>query len=397
MGGLISRRHDRESEPRCYPRSGGCGGGQLGGVNVGGRVDERGRRGLAAREGASMRPVQVWVMAGLAGVVLSGTAPAPSGRSASALRADEAAVTSTLSMLGQGFTRTETDHFVILSDCDRAWTQARAGMLERANHQFTRFMERLEREPGALDAKLQVVLINDHAAYAAFARTRDGVTAPWVAGYYAAFTNRAVFYNDATAPVHPEPGPSRASAAPSIAPRQARAAEGEAASITTAKTLHEAIHLVAFNRGLQSRARQAPFWLTEGLACSFESDQPTRSLGPDRPVKEREEEFDAVVEKGALIPLEALVAMNHAPEDDVSVSAMYAQSYMLFRHLFRHKREQLAAYFDDLNNEPPGFASPRRHSEMFEARFGDPRAVEKALMRAWQRERGRGDRAEQGR
>lgn len=304
------------------------------------------------------------------------------GAGGEALAADEASVAATAELLGAAFKRFETEHFVILSDGERAWTQARAALLERANHQFERLMGRLGLPVSAPESKLLCVLINDYAAYAAFARTHDGVTAPWVAGYYAAFSNRAVFFNDATSPQF-----QRARADASREPGGAARVDARAAAVTIAKTLHEAFHLIAFNRGLQSRARQAPFWLTEGVAACFESESPNRAFGPDHGVEKREAEFRALLREGRLIPLEALVAMNAAPpEDDEIAGVMYAQSYALVRYLFRHRRDELAAFFRDLQREPPGLMTARRHGEMFAARFGDPREVEKAFLRAMSRE-----------
>lgn len=304
------------------------------------------------------------------------------GSASRELRPDETAVNATADLLGETFVRSETQHFVILSDCGRAWTQARSALLERAYHQFERMMQKLDlpvREP---ESKMLCVFINDYEMYRAFARAQDGVTAPWVAGYYAAFSNRAVFFNDATSPSF-----AKALEESDGTPGTRRKLEAQAAEITTAKTLHEAIHLIAFNCGLQSRARQAPFWLTEGLASCFESENPSRAFGPDHPVPKRDAEMAELLADENLIPLEALVAMNAAPpQDDGAAAAMYAQSYALFRHLFRYERDTLAAYFRDLWAEPAGFISPRRHSEMFESRFGAAMLVEKSFVRASSRE-----------
>ncbi|HVZ94215.1 MAG TPA: DUF1570 domain-containing protein [Phycisphaerales bacterium] len=295
--------------------------------------------------------------------------------------ADEKQVTETIELLGPTFTRLDTEHFVVLSDCERSWTQARAHLLERAYHQFTRMTERLGMPARAPDHKLLCVLINDYEAYKSFARSRDNVTAPWVAGYYASYSNRAVFYNDATSPRF-----EKARGDGTILPAQARQLDAQAMEVTISKTLHEATHLIAFNRGLQSRAHQAPFWITEGLAACFESVTPNQAFGPDHAVERREKEFDDVVREQRLIPLSALVAMNNAPpDDDETASVMYAESYALFRYLYRYKRAALAGYFRDLLEAAPGLNSPAKHTRMFEARFGDAASVEKAFLRAWSR------------
>src|SRR5690606_24946351 len=205
-----------------------------------------------------------------------------------------------------------------------------------------------------------------HAAYAAFAREHDGVEAGWVAGYYASRTNRVVFYNDATGPAlrnaaqqieqyreMAQTAERRAVSARSAEERESAAAlreqakrfkahlnaeqsrlqdQVEAASIT--KTIHEATHLIAFNCGLQSRAHQYPFWLTEGLASSFETLDARKAFGPDASMEGREREFAEVVRQGKLAPLDVLVQLNSLTDADAETArAMYAQAQALFRYL----------------------------------------------------------------
>jgi len=328
------------------------------------------------------------------------------------LRADEEAVSATQTLLGEGFRRTETDHFVILSDASREWTRHKASLLERAHHQYFRFVDRLEFPAYPPRTKLLCVLFQDHAMYQAFAKTHDGVAAPWIAGYYAGLSNRIVFYDDQTGPafrkafeqldgyerdvvdlrrqarglgdVHGEAASLRARAdhlTRRVATERARLVE-EAARAAEAKTIHEAIHLLAFNTGLQSRAHQYPFWLTEGLAVAFETDRPSAAFGPDRPTESREREFERILREGDLIDLEALVAMN-APivADADGVDALYSHSFALFAHLFRTSRRDVVGYLLDIHAEPPGKIDPARHVAMFRQRFGDPGAVERRWMR----------------
>lgn len=331
---------------------------------------------------------------------------------------DESEVSRTQEQLGPGYSRYETDHFVALSNCDPQWTRQRVDLLERTYHQFHRVMKRLDLQNVPPRNRLLCVLIEDHAAYTAFARDHDGVDAAWVAGYYASRTNRVVFYNDAT-------GPAFRSAAEQIdqfrkvaqtAERRADTVRGdradqsaaalraqakrfkehlsveqsrlreqvEAASIT--KTIHEATHLIAFNCGLQSRAHQYPFWLTEGLATSFETLDPDGAFGPDTPMEARDQEFAQVVNDGLFVPTEAFIQMNSLSGADADTArAMYAEAQALFKHMFRYERERLAAYFRDIQREPAGAISPRRHGEMFLERFGRPERIEREWLREAQR------------
>ena len=65
--------------------------------------------------------------------------------------------------------------------------------------------------------------------------------------------------------------------------------------------------------------------------------------------------------------------------------AAYAQSYALFRYLFRSHREQLAQLFRDIEREPAGAVSPQRMLELFERRIGPVDLVEREWLRFEQR------------
>lgn len=332
---------------------------------------------------------------------------------------DETLLQQTIDALGQGYRRTETDHFVILSNADAPWTRQRSAVLERAHHQFSRVMNQLGLEVVPPTHKMLCVLIAEHADYQRFASVHDRVEAPWVAGYYASLSNRIVMYDDATGPTYAHlarqlgelDGQAEQAAMVAMDARQAgerdyaRAAaeharymdslaaserkriEGVLREISDAKAVHEAVHQVAFNCNLQSRAHQYPFWLTEGLATCFEPADPRKSFGPDVASATREAEWARVLAAGKARPLRelvSLVGLDHAHDND-EAAVVYAQAYALFRHLFRYQREALAAYFRDIQGEPAGRISPKRQIELFEARFGNIEALERQWIKQEQK------------
>ncbi len=324
-----------------------------------------------------------------------------------------------LSEIGISATVTKAERFVVVSDCDQQWTLGRIGLLERAVHQFGRFADKLgidlDDDAPAGASRLLCVLVNDHDAYREFAQRNDGVEAGWIAGYYASLSNRIVFYNDATNPAAQEAGDkleefdrlaqqaremaSKARAehrADVAATLDARAtdlsarlkAERQRLQKSTratgeAKAIHEAIHLLAFNRGLQTRDRQYPFWLTEGLACAFETDRPNQAFGPDHEFEPRRRDFEKLRDDGKLLALETLVQFTAVPDnDEATAEVMYAQSCALFKFLYRHERADLAEFFRDFQKRPPGRVAPKQLLEMFRARFGDVESLEKRFLRS---------------
>lgn len=320
--------------------------------------------------------------------------------------------------LGAGVQRGETERFIVLSDGDSAWTRSTALLLEQTHDRFRRFLRHLGVEATEPGAKLLCVLIEDQDRFQAFALAQDQVQARWIGGYYAPHTNRVVFFHSATAVEFEEaerkiaeidreaeaaddraaqarrskqPGLAEAyrvlaTRAKEDAARHREQIARQASAASSAKTTHEAAHLLSFNLGLQSRARHYPFWLSEGLAVCFEASSPedarSGKFGPDRVNQQRQQEFDAAAEAGTLVPLEAFVEMLAAPPGDESAArVMYAQAYALYRWLFRYERQALAEFYRDIEAEGPGAIPPRRQGELFTRRFGPPEKLERRWLK----------------
>jgi hypothetical protein len=330
------------------------------------------------------------------------------------LAADEAQVGGVARILGTEFRRSETAHFVVLSDCPPAWTQERARILERTRDQFYRVTGKMGIPAMPHRHKLLCVLFAQRDAYRSFARAQDGMEAAWVAGYYTTAGNRIVFYNDSSSPAFSEAqaqltdmqARARAMRDRAIAAeRDGHAAEAAAlrdradelaarvrqerakldalaGSHSTAKATHEASHLLAFNSGLQAADRDYPFWISEGLATCFEADDVRSAFGPDRPAPKciRVERFAELRDAERLIPIHTLIMMAEAPAGDAELAdAMYAQSHVLFATLFGKDPKALGRYLLALADESN--AGRDRGLGLFTSHFGDPAAIEKRMLR----------------
>jgi Protein of unknown function (DUF1570) len=362
------------------------------------------------------------------------------------LPVDETAINATLKQLpegGQRFILSETRSFVVLSDAPIPWTRRQAETLERARHQFERFAHRLASAlPGqppvahALEHKLLCVLFQDHSAFRIFAAQADGVQARWVAGYYAPKANRLVFYNDETsddyakakaaiesneakarewrakADLALKQGPAEkakmleraAGEAEALVRAQRQRLERQSVSFGTGKTIHEAVHMLAFNTGLQARGASYPFWLSEGLATSFEADDASGAFGPGRAGSkssrdlwaERLKALQAQAEDGDLEwqPFDSWLdqtmasgGLAHTPETGAgdperqarTVEGAYARAAVMFEWLVRYRKQELAAYLVDLTNSPIVNAKPGEHRARFVEHFGDPAAIERKM------------------
>lgn len=329
------------------------------------------------------------------------------------LPVDEASVSETTAALNGRFRRSETDHFVVLSNCDRNWTVARSRLLERAYHEFFRVMDRMQYPAHPPSHKLLCVFISEHAEYERFARNADGVHAGWVAGYYAGLSNRVVLYDDMDGPAFRAAfeqldgfrlEAKQADAESRVASRagnrelakslKTRAAdlrrhekkerkriEEDARAASESKMIHEAIHLIAFNSGVQSRAHEYPFWLTEGLAMSFETDRPKAAFGPDcGHHSNRMMEFERCLAEGRSIPMGELVGISEATgETSERAETLYSQTAVLFDRLYDADRMAVSGLFGRYLEQPAGDLSPQRHVGLFTQQIGEPVVVEAKL------------------
>ncbi len=328
------------------------------------------------------------------------------------LPVDEGSVAETLKDLGGKYRRSETQHFVVLSNTTRNWTAARSRLLERSYHEFFRVMDRMGYPAHPPKAKLLCVLIKDHSTYERFASKADGVHAGWVAGYYAGLSNRVVLYDDMTGPAFESAFAQldqfklQAKQADAEARAESRAGnkaqakalkkhaadlrrhekkerhriEKEAREASESKMIHEAVHLIAFNSGVQSRAHEYPFWLTEGLAMSFETNRPNAAFGPDTGHSSRSGDLERCFSEGQSIPLADLIGVSEATEETSSVAeTLYCQTSVLFDHLYADDREAVAGLFAKYLEQPAGDLNAGMHRDLFASQIGEPIVIESRL------------------
>lgn len=332
------------------------------------------------------------------------------------IKADAEQVLHLLRRLGPEFRRHETPGFVVLSDAPARWVEERAAQLERARSDFFRVMKKMGVPARPHQRKLLCVLFDDPESYRRFAREEDGVTAEWVAGYYASRANRVVSYNDARDPTIEQARAQAEALLGRVAKWRSDAHEadrrGDAAGATrlrkaaddaeaeikratarvdaaarasaSAKLVHEAVHLLAFNTGVQRPGREYPFWLTEGLATSFEGGAAGGGAGgPDRSagLESRRRTVRDLAASGRLAPIEALVSVRGALAwSAAEAEAMYAQSAALFRLLYRRDPLALGQYLQALG-DANGPSTPNDRLALFVEAFGSPASIDLASER----------------
>lgn len=283
--------------------------------------------------------------------------------------------------LGNQFKRYQTPHFIILSDANSLWTRNHASRLERAYHQFFRVADNLELKPLPLRTRLICIVMNDHDDFIAYASKKDNMNAAWIAGYYSSLPNYVVFYNTFTGPAMSDALnhlqlinddlnqnvldlreaqrnrkyelskilQDRVDNIKKYLKNENQRLTNIATDAVAIKTIHEATHLLAFNTGIQTRKRQYPFWITEGLATCMETSATQAAFGPEYENDDRRLRFNELLTQNNLLPLAKFICITSVNNNsDTMADILYHQSYALFKWLYAHKKKQLAQYFEIL-------------------------------------------------
>ncbi len=257
--------------------------------------------------------------------------------------------------------------------------------------------------------KQTVVLFANRADYVAFARDHDGVTADWVAGYYSPGNCWVVFYDIESSPslldarsrlaemktelrtmqresaTDHAPGHDHGASMATMVEHYERHLDGEedrveqfVRQVSIATTVHEATHQLLYAFGIQRAGVPYPFWLSEGLATNFETDEPSEAFGPDRPFEPRERRLRELLELEELEPLRTFISRADVAEvSPERIDVLYHQAYGFLRWAVRFRRDELRRFIDSMNAGARP-KTPDDYTALFEQSFGNIDSVERA-------------------
>ena len=261
-----------------------------------------------------------------------------------------------------GFEVHQTDHYVICSNSAEEYCEFVGKLLEKAFDQYFKFMGEQEiavRQPAG---KLPIIILQSEAEFKEFAATQHPETSfEDTPGYYSLRENQ-VLLQDLT---------RDRSLRSSTAIRKRLADQ----PLQVATMVHEAIHQLAFNSGLQIRMADNPVWLSEGLALYFEPIAPRSSnlwtrpglvSGRHHPVFVKNSE-NGITE----IPLRDLLSVDKAFLSADAVAIAYAESWGLTSYLFRQQKDGMKKYLTKISQRKPlQRVSPEERVSEFEDAFG---------------------------
>lgn len=294
------------------------------------------------------------------------------------MTADEL-TTSLKAEFGDGFEVVRTPHYLICTNAGSGYGEWCGQLFERLHTGFQKFWK--DRLPGlqAPDRPLVAVAFATQKEYQDFQVTDAGGVVGAAQGYYSARTNRMVLYDQSAS------GSGQNRTATEIQ-KQAHRNPGNIATV-----IHEAVHQLSFNIGLQTRYADNPVWFSEGLAMYFETpDLETRSgwrtIGQINPG--RLDRYRALA-KQRPPDLRTLLATDDRYRDPQLAIDAYAEAWALHYFLLRTQKEQYNTYLQLLAAKPPmKWDTPAQRIADFESAFGPLADVQTAQVKFMARQRG---------
>jgi len=268
-----------------------------------------------------------------------------------------------------GFKVHKTSHYVIIFNTSEAYAQWVGEMYEGLYRKFHNFWKSKKIELEEPRFPLVAIVFNTKEAYLAYSEREIGDTAKALIGYYNMQTNRMISF-DLTG-VAGVAGGVRLNSAQLI--NQAFAQPG--AERTLATNVHEAVHQLSFNTGLQVRLADCPLWFSEGMAMFFETPDTNSARGGATVGKINPHNwrlFANYLPKRPADSLATLITDDSRLQNPNTASDAYSESWALTYFLLKAKPKQYVAYLEDLQKlKPLVDTPPRDRIFQFKRHFGD--------------------------
>jgi hypothetical protein len=275
-----------------------------------------------------------------------------------------------LSELPPGFRVHDSKNYVVCYNTTRTYAQWTSSLLERLQRAFIAYWKKQGLDVKPPEQPLIVLVFANQATYAQYSRDELGGAVGSVIGYYSPNTNKTVMYDLTGMQAVRREGGSRGS----LHDISELLSQPEAEPLV-ATIVHEATHQISFNCGLQTRLVANPLWLTEGLACFFETPDLSSSRswsGIGNVNYTRFERYVDNYEAGRVPPLARMISDDETFRAPDTAVDMYAQAWAWNYFLIKWKPKEYAAYLKMLADKPMLVDDdPRKRVAEFRKHFGE--------------------------
>lgn len=285
-----------------------------------------------------------------------------------------------------GFKVYKTRHYVMIYNTSEVYIKWVAELFEHLYRGFYNYWKSKGFRISEPRFPLVSVVFSNRPSYLAYAEREIGKSAEAMIGYYNMKTNRMVTY-DMTGVDGVVPRGTRI-ASPVVIQHILSQPQAER---TVATIIHEAVHQLAYNSGLQVRLADNPLWLSEGIAMFFETPDANNpkgwgAIGKVNPHNMRL--FAQYVPQRPADSLLTLISQDQRLRSAETSSQAYPESWALTYYLMIIKNKQFVAYLKELADQTPlaGEASERERIELFQKHFGaDLTELDKDLINFYRR------------
>jgi hypothetical protein len=279
-----------------------------------------------------------------------------------------------------GFRIHRTDHYIFCYNTSDAYAKWTAALFERLYRGFYNFWKSRGVELQEPRFPLVALVFEDQKSYLKYAETELGEAAKSMLGYYHMMSNRVASFDLTGVEGLIAPGQN----VDRIELVQRILAQPQAER-TVATIVHEAVHQLAYNSGLQVRLADNPLWVSEGLAVFFESPDTSHGSGWRSIGKINQHNLMIFRRYLAVRPSDSLTQLisddSRFRQADTSAYA-YAECWALTYFLLKTQTKQYIAYLKDLASQDPlGESDAKTRVEQFQMHFGEIAKVERQFMK----------------
>lgn len=289
------------------------------------------------------------------------------------------------SQLEDGFKLHKTKHYLMIHNTNPAYAKWVGELYENVYRSFYNYWKkRADLEEPRFP--LVSVVFNSRNAYLRYGQRDVGDSVKAMIGYYNLNTNRMISY-DMTGTDGVFPKGRRGNQIPTSRVIQQILTQPQAER-TVATIVHEAVHQISYNSGLQVRLVDNPRWLSEGLAMFCESPDFKRangwSLGNVN--FHRLSGFRNYSRIRSADSLATLIGDDSRSLNGKTAQHAYDESWALTYFLIKTKNKEYAAYLKEIATlRPLDESTPRERIDMFKNYFGDLQTLDKKFMQYMRR------------